>query len=268
MKQSLRTRILSSILVIPCLLFSYADVTSAADQLNLKALKTFVSTAPKTNEVLFMYLGSSGMILKAADQTILVDPAGYIDAKAMESLGTVNLILFTHGHGDHLDVPSAIKLYERFKSSIVCEPGLVSRFEQKIPENKLISATAGKSLTAGSVTIDPVVGKHIGPITLFRLTVGGLTIFHGGDSAYVPLKDLPSQVAFLPVGGASPTASPDDALKMVADLNPQVTAVFHGKDDQYSTFKSKMTAKYPKVRVLVCKVNESGKATATPAPGK
>jgi len=268
MKQSLRVRTLLSTLIIPCFLFIHTGRVSAADQMNPQTLKTFISSVPKANEVLFMYLGSSGLILKVADQTILIDPAGYLDAKAMESLKAVNLVLFTHGHGDHLNVQSAVQLYERFKTSIVCQQSLVAKFEQKIPEDKLITATPGKPVTAGKINVDSVEGKHPGTITLFRMTVDGITIFHAGDSGYVPLKDYPSQVAFLPVGGASPTASPDDALKMVAELNPQVTAVFHGKDQQYISFKSKMTSTFSKIKIMVCKVGESGKATVIPAAEK
>ena len=41
-------------------------------------------------------------------------------------------------------------------------------------------------------------------------------MFHAGDSGYVQVKDYPSDLAFLPTGSPSPTASPEYALKLAS----------------------------------------------------
>ena len=238
-----------------------------AGQLNYQALNNLASASLKTNEVGFMFLGSSTVIIKVADQLILVDPADYFDAKALEALkpGGVNVVFYTHGHGDHFKLDEAVKLYERFKPFVICEPSIVAQFQQKIPDEKMISATPDKSFTAGKITVDAISGKHPGGIVLYRMTVEGVTLFHGGDSGYVPLGGYPSQLAFLPAGGASPTASPGDAVRMVSDLKPQTAVIFHGDDKQYAAFKSQISQAYPKIKVIVPKANALNKVTIEPA---
>jgi len=64
-------------------------------------------------------------------------------------------------------------------------------------------------------------------------------LFHGGDSGYVSLKEYPSQVAIVPVGRMSPTASPENAFKMVADLKPDVAISMHGSEKTKAAVRTK-----------------------------
>jgi L-ascorbate metabolism protein UlaG (beta-lactamase superfamily) len=91
----------------------------------------------------------------------------------------------------------------------------------------------------------------VGPIVLFHMTAGGIGLFHGGDSNYVPLKNLSTGLAFLPAGHPSPTASPDAALKMAHDLKPRIVVLFHGSDGQYQDFKIRARTVLPGVEVII-----------------
>ena len=68
----------------------------------------------------------------------------------------------------------------------------------------------------------------------------GIAIFHGGDSGYVELKNYPSDVAFLPTGRMSPTASPENAYKMAVDLKPKQILPMHGSEKQKHQFEEKI----------------------------
>ena len=74
---------------------------------------------------------------------------------------------------------------------------------------------------------------------LYQIKMGGITLFHGGDSGYVTLKDYPSDIAFVPIGRMSPTASPENAYKMVVDVKPEVAVAMHGSDKQKQQFSRK-----------------------------
>ena len=117
------------------------------------------------------------------------------------------------------------------------------------------SLIAGKSYTFGSIKVDVIKGIHIGPIELFRVTIGDFSLFHGGDSAYVALNKFPSQLAFLPTGDPSPTASPDDAFRMASDLNPKVVVAVHGSPGQSEEFRRRMQEKFPKTKIITAKKN-------------
>jgi L-ascorbate metabolism protein UlaG (beta-lactamase superfamily) len=99
--------------------------------------------------------------------------------------------------------------------------------------------------------VTPVQGKHVGPIILFHIQVGNIGIFHGGDSAYVPLKNLKAGLAFLPAGDPSPTASPEDALKMALDLKPKIIVAVHGSDSQYQKLAAIAKTALPDASVII-----------------
>jgi L-ascorbate metabolism protein UlaG (beta-lactamase superfamily) len=99
--------------------------------------------------------------------------------------------------------------------------------------------------------LTPVRGTHVGPILLYHIQIGSIGLFHGGDSAYVPLKNLKAGLAFLPAGDPSPTASPDDALKMALDLKPAVIVAMHGSDSQYKQLTAKAKAALPEASVVI-----------------
>jgi L-ascorbate metabolism protein UlaG (beta-lactamase superfamily) len=81
--------------------------------------------------------------------------------------------------------------------------------------------------------------------------MGDLTIFHGGDSGYVPLKDYPTSIAFLPTGAPSPTCSPEEAFKMALDLKPSVVVTMHGNNYDNEEVKQKLKKNMPKTVVVM-----------------
>ncbi len=115
----------------------------------------------------------------------------------------------------------------------------------------MICLTAGQSRSIGELVITPIRGKHVGPIILFHIQAGNIGVFHGGDSSYVPLKNLKAGLAFLPAGDPSPTASPEDALKMALDLRPTVIAAMHGSDRQYQQLVAKAKTALPDASMII-----------------
>ncbi len=213
----------------------------------------FASTVPGQDEVVFVYLGFSGVLIRTADQTIAVDPANLLvdeDMAALKASG-LKLVLYTHGHGDHFSAATALEVQQATGAVIAAEPSVARQLQGKVPADKLIFAQPGKSFTVENISVDSVEGEHVGPITLFRIVIGGLRIFHAGDSNHVPLSSYPAELAFLPTGRPSPTASPEAAFRMASDLKPRTVAIFHGSDAQYAEFKEKMATAFPDVTVVV-----------------
>ena len=127
---------------------------------------------------------------------------------------------------------------------------MANKLKGKIPADKLVSAEHGKTYTLGGVNVTAIQGIHRGPIILYQIKMDGITLFHGGDSGYVSLKDYPSRVAIVPVGGMSPTASPENAYRMAADVKPDVAITMHGSDKQKKQFEQKVKEAMPQTTVL------------------
>ena len=231
-------------------------------------LAGFCSMAPAPNEVLVFYLGYSGVIIRTSEATVIIDPADLLltsDIEKLKALG-VDLLFFTHGHGDHFVPASALEIFKATQVYVAAEPGIARQLRGRIPPSRLLNAAAGKSLKAGKLKLDFVAGQHVGPILLIRIQAGDIRIFHGGDSGNVPLKDVPSDVAILPTGDPSPTASPEAAFRMAADLKPQFVVTIHGSAAQNADFEKKVRAGLKETTVVIPEPGKMVKLTLRPRP--
>ena len=216
-------------------------------------LEKLFSTPLRDKDVAFVYLFYSGMVVRTTSGTVVIDPADSLNNDDIQVLkkNKIDAVLFTHSHGDHFNASIAQGIARETGATIIAEPAVAAALQKAggIPSNKLIAASAGQDIKAGGLNIQAVPGKHIGPIILYRVKAGSVSFFHGGDSAYVPVQDYRADVAFLPTGSPSPTASPDAALKMALDVQPQVVVLMHGSDAQHADFKKMAAAKFPGVIV-------------------
>ncbi|HMK95244.1 MAG TPA: MBL fold metallo-hydrolase [Candidatus Limnocylindrales bacterium] len=211
----------------------------------------FFAIPMEKNGLAVFYLDASGFIIRSLNQTVLIDPAGMLKDDEVNALKAVNLILFTHDHLDHFSTRKTEAIVKATAAPVLAEPKVASKLEGKMPADKLVSAEDGKAYTLGGVTATAIQGIHRGPIILYQIKMDGVSVFHGGDSGYVSLKDYPSQVAIVPVGGMSPTASPENAYKMVADLKPDIAITMHGSDKQKQQFEQKVKQAMPQTTVLL-----------------
>ncbi len=212
--------------------------------------KLFVSPLGK-NEVAFIYLGYSGVIVRASNRTIIIDTADFLRDEEKTALKAADVLLFTHGHGDHYSHRNAVDIVRATGASVLAEPLVANELKGNIPSDKLTSATPGKAYTFADIVVSAIEGVHFGPITLYQIKVGGLSIFHGGDSGYVPVKDYPADIAFLPTGSPSPTASPEDALKFASELKPAVVVTIHGSTGECREFESQAKKAMPATTVII-----------------
>jgi L-ascorbate metabolism protein UlaG (beta-lactamase superfamily) len=207
------------------------------------------------NDAAYMFLAFSGVIVRTAAGTVLIDPANLLTGDDIAVLGKhkIDALLYTHSHGDHYDAAVARDIVRATGAVIIADPSLAAaiRASRTIPVDKVLSATSGRTFAAGGAKVRGVAGRHVGPITLFHVKLGEIAIFHGGDSAYVPVSECPSRLAFLPAGAPSPTASPADALKMARDVKPKAIVLIHGQEGQYEEFKALAAKELPGVAVDV-----------------
>lgn len=120
----------------------------------------------------------------------------------------------------------------------------------KIPDDKLVSAEPGETYDIGDSRVTAISGVHRGPINLYHIRTGNLSIIHCGDSGYVPLEENTAKIAFIPTGDPSPTASPDDALRMALDIKPNVAVAIHGSKRQNREFEKEMKKQMPETTVI------------------
>jgi len=214
-------------------------------------ISAFLSLPLKSNDIAAFYLGVSGFIVRSSEQTVIFDPAGMLKDDELRALKTLDLLLFTHDHLDHFNSGKTLDIFRATGAPVLAEAKVASKLRGRLPTDKLTSAEPNKTYAFGDLTATTIQGIHRGPIMLFQLRMDGATLFHGGDSGYVNLKDFPSKVAIVPVGRMSPTASPENAYKMVADLKPEIAVAMHGSDKQKRQFEAKVKETMPQTKVVI-----------------
>ncbi|MGD0643493.1 MAG: MBL fold metallo-hydrolase [Candidatus Bathyarchaeia archaeon] len=211
----------------------------------------FFALGLSENQIAVMYLGASGILARTSKQSILIDPAGFLKDDEAAALKEVNVLLFTHSHMDHFSESKTLKLVKTTEAPVLAEAKVANKLKGRIPGDKLTSAISGQTYAYGDLIVKAVQGVHKGPIMLFQIKMGDLLVFHAGDSGYVPVKDYQSQLAFLPTGRWSPTASPENAFKMASELKPNVVVVMHGSKGQHKDFEGMIKEKMPQTKVLI-----------------
>ena len=225
------------------------------------SIKELVTMPLEKNEIAFIYLGYSGVILKTKDKTIAIDMCkmSFESNDQIEDLKDLDLQLNTHTHRDHFDVKTTKRIFEISKAMVIADPQVVKELEKKIPPDKVKALTSGERFSIDGLEISAVSGVHPGSITLFKIKFPEFSIFHGGDSGCIPLKEYTADLAFLPTGAPSPSCSPENALEMALDVNPKVVVTMHGNQDQMEKFKALALQEKPDLNVIIPKIGEPQK---------
>jgi len=217
------------------------------------------------------WLGHACFLLEGSKK-VLIDPFLSGNPTALVKPGDldVDIILVTHGHGDHLGDAEVI--------SKKCNAPIVAIYELAVYLSKkgceTIGMNIGGTLNFEGVKISMVKAEHSADIVGDEIISGGkaigyvvedgVTIYHAGDTdVFMDMKLIGEiykpKVALLPIGGFY-TMSPRTALKAIELLRPEIVIPMH-----YNTFPAikqdpeefKKDAEKLGVKVVVLKPGES-----------
>ena len=171
------------------------------------------------------WYGQAGFRLVAGDSRVLIDPfltdradRRYQPPAGPADFADITLVLCTHEHVDHLDLPflrdlCAVNARARI---IVPAPVVEIAVDGGLDRERLVGAAPGQELTEGNVTVNPVPALHglggdkpvvyefapeeeggSGPVRFlgYAVEVGGVRFFHAGDGLLYP--ELPGAVSAL-----------------------------------------------------------------------
>lgn len=192
--------------------------------------------------MIIKWLGHASFLIKTLDRRVYIDPyAGDYTEKA-------DIILITHGHGDHCDmekISSILQAKTIMVTSQDCSKKLSGNVVVLAPgETKeimglMIRGTESynyKRFRSPEVPFHPK-GTQIG----FLIEAEGKTIYHAGDTDFLPsMRELGKVgIAFIPIGGLY-TMDVDEAVEATLAIRPKVVVPIHRREASAEEFKEKV----------------------------
>ena len=198
------------------------------------------------------WYGQSGFRLAAGDSRVLIDPffterddRRYPPPASAADFADITLVLSTHEHADHLDLPflrefCAVNSGARI---VVPEPVVGIAAGAGIDRARLVGAASGRELHDRDVSVHPVPALHgiggdqpvayefapdAGPARFlgYVVDIGGIRFYHAGDGLVYPelpevLAALAPDVLMLPINGRDHMR---ESAGIVGNMNETETA--------------------------------------------
>jgi L-ascorbate metabolism protein UlaG (beta-lactamase superfamily) len=217
------------------------------------AIKTFYSIELLDNDNVFIYLGYSGILLRTNKYSIAIDPGKSLSQPEISVMEHLDFLLFTHDHWDHYNHKIALEIIKQTGAHVIADVVSSEDLKVDVISDKLTVGKSGTNSTTYRISDFEVIalrGVHVGPISQYLIDLGGIKVFHGGDSGYWRQIGLNADMMFVPVGTAR-TCSPAVALASVIDYHPKVAIPMHGKKQEMKKFKHLMEKILPEVEAII-----------------
>ncbi len=218
------------------------------------------------------YLGHSAFEITEGGVTLLIDPflTGNPTAAASAESLSPDVILLTHGHGDHLG--DTVAIAQRTGATVVAIVELAGEISSALPEGHDVrDPNLGGTITFDWGWVRLVPAWHTGltpsgtPHTPAGLVIhiAGRTIYHLGDTALFSDLALPGQrdpldVAIVPIGGHF-TMDRHDAVRAAELVGAPTVIPAH-----YNTFPPIQTD----VAAFAAEIEAGGQRAVVLAPGE
>lgn len=195
------------------------------------------------------YIGHATTLLRLGEATILTDPMlrrglGPLRRQSPppspDVPNGVDLVLISHLHRDHLDLPSLRRV--RDETPVVLPRGAAG-WARKAGCERPLEAGPGETLSVGELEITAVPAEHDGhrgrwgheiEALGYVIRAGGRTVYFAGDTdLFGEMSEFGRvDLALLPVWGWGPTVgeghlNPETAARAAALIRPRVAVPIH-----------------------------------------
>jgi L-ascorbate metabolism protein UlaG (beta-lactamase superfamily) len=220
-----------------------------------------IQKTPEPNTIFFTWFNQySGILIKTQTKTLLIDP---VDVKAKDYT-TVDALLLTHEHYDHLDQPLVSSIQANTNCIVIADPASAKKIQGTVPSDKLIQLKPGAKVRIGAVTVKAEKSNHPpaqAPNTYIITSEDNVKVYHTSDSLPFPEMGLMGQnelfdIVFCTVGIA-PNATPESGFEIAWLTKPALAIPYHSSTvANQQKFAQLMKKKLPKSACLIPEHNK------------
>lgn len=171
----------------------------------------------------------SCLVVDVGDARIAIDPGSVVSANyALDDLGRLDAVLYTHRHPDHLDPQWARLLDERGVALYGNADVRALLVEEAEEPSRVTEVRPGSAFHVNGIEVCPHAVPHVelidgtpGPANTGYVIDG--TLLHPGDGVTVDALQVP--VVAAPIAG--PSISFRDAYRLVQAVNAQAVLPIH-----------------------------------------
>lgn len=207
-------------------------------------------------EVVIHPVDHASMLIEAPGGNILVDPVG--GAAAYAALPEPQLILITHEHGDHFDLPT---LQDLPQVRLIANPAVAAMLPAEMQQRTTAMAN-GDIVDVIGLRIEAIPAYNTTPERLqyhpegrdngYVLTIGERRFLIAGDTEDIPeiraLQDI--HVAFLPMNLPF-TMTVEQAADAVAEFRPEIVYPYHHRGSDLDLFARLVAESSPGTQVVI-----------------
>lgn len=198
-----------------------------------------------------LWLGHDTFKISLLGKTIYFDPFQIVNGEPAD------LILISHDHFDHCS-PEDVRKIQGSQTTIVTEENSAKKLKGHIKvlrpgDRTNIQGIEIEAVPAYNVdkNFHPKANQWLG----FILTIGGVRIYHAGDTDFIPeMKEVKADIALLPVSGTY-VMTVEEAVQAALTISPKIAIPMHygsivGSENDAERFRRLLEGK---IEVLVLK---------------
>jgi len=253
----------------------------------------------EAGELAVTWFGHASALLEIDGRRVLVDPVWgervspsptlgptrlHPAPVALETLPPVDVVVISHDHYDHLDLPTIRVLLRESTAPFVVPVGIGEHLRTwHVPEHRIIELDWDGSATVGDLTLTCTEARHFSGRFFARDTtlwaswvIAGPEhkVFFGGDTGYTPAfagvgaRFGPFDLTLLPVGAYNEAwqaihMNPEEAVRANGDLGGRVMLPIH-----WATFNLAFHRWAEPVQRACTAAENSGVRLVVPLPGQ
>ncbi|MDK2465228.1 MAG: MBL fold metallo-hydrolase [Candidatus Korarchaeota archaeon] len=196
----------------------------------------------------------SCILLNLESRLILLDPGSQLSEEEIRAIERLDVIAVTQDRSYHYSRDLVVRLARQTDAAVVTNKAVFKDLRRLVPDENIARLRPGESVDLDGLRIHALRAVHPGLNPLvFLIETDEAAAFHGSGTAYSTAfrAFAPVDIAFVPVGGTSPTASVNDAIRIARILSASTTVPINGSEDELAKFAERAKKALPSVNVIV-----------------